>query len=144
MATFTTTAGAEALVASLNENEAFERETRWFDGSVLLESSGGQCWLKVYRGKVIDHLPFMPPLGYTFKVSGPDEAWAELVAGRRLFADLVTPGQRYFADDPELATLGVMTSDLRVEGNVMEANRLTEAVYQLAETYARTAATRSS
>lgn len=131
--------GAEALVAALNSNEEFERQTRWFDGSVLLESPNGQCWLKIYRGKIIDHMPFPPPFGFTFKLSGPDETWADLASGHRLFADLVTPGRRHFEDDPELATLGLMTSDLQLEGNLMEANRLTEALYLLAETYVHVA-----
>lgn len=140
MPAFADPALSAKLVDGLNNDSDFEHQTRWFDGSILLEAPDGQCWLKVYRGKVIDSLPFMPPLGYTFKLSGPVQAWEDMASGTRLYADLVTPGVRRFDNDPSLSTLGQMTSVMRVEGNVMEASRLTEAIHLLTETYIRTAA----
>jgi hypothetical protein len=122
----------ERFVAKLNEHADFAIATRWFDGSILLQADAAQLWLKIYNGKVIDWMPFAPPIGYTFKIGGPQWAWDQLVSGERHYADLVTPGCRHFADDPELATLGQMTSDLVVEGNTMEAVRLTEAQYTMA------------
>ncbi|GII96849.1 hypothetical protein [Sinosporangium siamense] len=123
----------EALTKQLGANARFERETRWFDGSILLESGSSRLWLKVYRGKVIDHLPFQPPIGFTFKLGGPAAAWNKLLTGERRYADLVTPGVRHFDDDPALTRLGQMTSELGIEGNLMEASRLTEAVHTLVE-----------
>ncbi|PXY17671.1 MULTISPECIES: hypothetical protein [Prauserella] len=133
MVQFDDPAFAESLVRRLDSNARFARETRWFDGSILLESDGARLWLKVYRGKVIDHLPFQPPLGYTFKLGGPGAAWASLLSGERRYADLVTPGVRHFEGDPNLERLGEMTSELGLEGNLMEASRLTEAVHTLVE-----------
>lgn len=120
---------------SLNSNPKFEQQARWFDGSILLEADDGVCWLKVYKGKVIDRLEFMPPLGYTFKLAGSNFAWEALASGDRLFADLMTPGVRHFDDDPEMTRLGEMTSEFKVEGNLMEAARLTEALHVLAADY---------
>lgn len=123
----------DRLADALNADKQFADAARWFDGSVLLESDATQLWLKIYNGRVIDTMPFTPPLGYTFKISGPAEAWQMLATGERTFADLKTPGRRYFADDPNLSTLGEMVSELSVEGNGIEANRMTEVQYLIAE-----------
>lgn len=121
------------LIDGLNGDERFALATRWFDGSILLQAGASQLWLKIYNGRVIDHLDFTPPIGYTFKIGGEPRCWEQLVTGERHYADLVTPGRRHFEDDPQLTTLGQMTSDLAVEGNTLEAYRLTEAQYLLAE-----------
>lgn len=140
MAVFADPSVGEAVVDRLNASPEFEKQTRWFDGSILLESDEGQYWLKIYRGKVIDHLPFTPPLGYTFKLSGSDRAWQMLANGERHVADLLTPGARYFDDDPEFKTLGQMIPpELKLEGNLMEASRMTEAVHAVAWAYAAVA-----
>ncbi len=123
----------DRLRDALNSDPLFADAARWFDGSILLQAGGSQRWLKIYKGEVIDHMPFTPPLGYTFKIAGPAEAWQALLNGTRTFADLKTPGRRYFEDDPDLTTLGEMVSELSVEGNGIEANRLTEAQYLIAE-----------
>lgn len=118
----------------LNGSEGFARETRWFDGSILLEAGAAQCWLKVYRGRVIDSLDFAPPLGYTFKIAGSAQGWAQLTSGDRTFADLTTPGVRYFANADEVEAADPFAApDLRIEGNVMEARRIHEALFHLAD-----------
>jgi hypothetical protein len=127
----------EALADELNANPEFVKYARWFDGSILLESGDTQCWLKVYRGKVIDHLPFMPPLGYTFKLGGSSWAWNALKSGERHFVDLLTPGKRHFERDDDFSQIGQMNPpELKLEGNLMEAGRVTEVVHLVAETYA--------
>lgn len=130
----------EGLARALNEDEAFARETRWFDGSILLEVDAGQCWLKVYRGKVIDALDFTPPLGYTFKISGSSDTWQLFTSGQRQFVDLITPGSRYFSNSEEvLQANGFAPPAIRIEGNTMEANRIHEALYPLSDCIAATA-----
>jgi len=119
------------LIDALNDDKIFELQTRWFDGSILLEAGQSQCWLKVYRGKVIDSLNYMPILGYTCKISGPPSAWQMLLDGTRCFRDLTLPGKRHFEDDPSLSQLGVMTRDIVIEGNMMEANRIIGGIYAL-------------
>jgi len=131
----------QRLVDALNANEGFGQETRWFDGSILIESDGEQCWLKVYRGRVIDVLDFTPPLGYTFKISAPAARWRQLVEGERTFADLVTPGTRYFADRAALEQAnGFAPPAIRIEGNTLEAYRIHEAIFHLGDCIAATAA----
>ena len=84
----------QRLRDALNADEEFALESRWFDGSILLESGAERCWLKIYRGQVIDHLEFIPPFGYTFKLTASPEAWRMLAEGERTFTDLATPPAR--------------------------------------------------
>ena len=124
----------DRLLARLNRHEGFAAETRWFDGSIALEADAATCWLKVYCGRVIEALGAAPPFGYTFKLRGARESWQELVSGERRFADLITPGQRRFANDPKLTTADRSAPPrIAIEGNVLEATRLHEALYHLAE-----------
>ena len=41
----------QRLVKALNANAVFVEQTRWFDGSVLLEVDADRLWLKIYNGK---------------------------------------------------------------------------------------------
>jgi hypothetical protein len=116
----------QRLRDALNADEEFALESRWFDGSILLESGAGRCWLKIYRGQVIDHLEFIPPFGYTFKLTASPEAWRMLVEGERTFTDLATPGSRHCATLEEVAAGGggYRPPELAIEGNGFEAGRL--------------------
>ena len=114
----------ERFVSALNANASFNEQAQWFDGSVLLEVGTDSLWLKIYKGKVIDHQPAVPPFGYTFKFSGSEASWKLLTSGERLWSDLTFPGKRYFADDPGLATVGTPHVEIRTEGNLLEAARL--------------------
>jgi hypothetical protein len=122
----------ERFVSALNAHPGFNEQAQWFDGSVLLEAGTALLWLKIYKGKVIDHQPNVPPFGYTFKFSGSEASWKMLISGQRLWADLTFPGKRYFDDDPALATAGTPHVEIRTEGNLLEAARLTEAMFQMA------------
>ena len=128
-------------IEAVNADSTFNAVTRWFDGSILVSDGAGQCWLKVYAGTVIDRLAFMPPLGYTFKLSAPEWAWDELVSGRT-FSDLFLGGKRRFdglddfAGDPA-RTPGTFT----IEGDLMSAHRVIGAIYAIADQYAATART---
>ena len=72
--------------------------------------------------------------GYTFKLRGTERAWQMLLSGERLWADLTFPGKRDFADDPRLSRVGEMSVEIATEGNLLEAGRLTEAMFELAYT----------
>jgi hypothetical protein len=123
----------ERLTEALNADEEFAMESRWFDGSILLESEDGLCWLKVYRGRVIDQLEFVPVFGYTFKVIGSANAWRMLVTGERMFTDLATPGSRHCEtlEDVEAGGGGYRPPELRIEGNGIEAGRMHLALLRL-------------
>ncbi|MBI5616089.1 MAG: hypothetical protein HY943_07370 [Gammaproteobacteria bacterium] len=122
------------FVKALNANERFAEQALWFDGSVLLECNSDRLWLKIYKGQVIDLQTAVPPFGYTFKFSGPEAAWKALTSGKRLWADLTFPGTRNFENDPKLETAGAFHVDIATEGNMLEASRLTEAMFELAYT----------
>ncbi len=130
------------FVKALNANSAFVEQTRWFDGSVLLEVDSDRLWLKIYCGRVIDHRSAVPPFGYTFKFSGNEKAWKYLLSGKRRWADLTFPGKRYFDDDPKMKRLGELSVEIATEGNLLEAGRMTEAMFELAYTLQATAAKR--
>lgn len=128
----------QQLVDAINTDK-FAEEATWFDGSILLDDGYGHVWLKVYRGKVIDHLPFTPPLGYTFKVSGPRGPWDELVDGAK-FTDLALAGlRRYNGVETVVDGLNMTPAPISIEGNTMEAFRIMEAIYLIASAYAVTA-----
>lgn len=133
------TALQQRFVDALNANAAFNTQAYAFDGSVLLQVDSDNLWLKIYKGRVIDFEPTVPAFGYTFKFSGDAAAWQLLLDGKRRWADLTFPGTRYFADDPDLATVGQAHVDIATEGNLLEAARLTEAMFLLAYTLRDTA-----
>ncbi|MGR8947543.1 MAG: hypothetical protein ACU84Q_05810 [Gammaproteobacteria bacterium] len=124
----------KAFVEALNKNEAFNTQALMFDGSVLLEVDADQLWLKIYKGKVIDHETQIPAFGYTFKFSGSEKSWQYLISGDKRWADLTFPGKRYFDDDPQLERVGELSVDIATEGNLLEAGRLTEAMFEMAYT----------
>lgn len=122
------------FVAALNANAAFALQAQVFDGAIQLEVDSDILWLKIYKGQVIDHQTQVSPFGYTFKLCGAESAWRLLLNGTRLWADLTFPGKRDFADDPGLTRVGEMSSLIHIEGNLLEAGRLTEATFELAYT----------
>jgi hypothetical protein len=133
------TALQQRFVEALNANEAFKTQAMAFDGSVLLQVDDDNLWLKIYKGQVIDHEPAASAFGYTFKFRGSAAAWQLLLDGKRRWADLTYPGTRYFADDPQLETVGQHHVEIATEGNLLEAARLTEAMFLLAYTLRDTA-----
>lgn len=122
----------ERFVSALNAHSGFNEQAQWFDGSVLLEVGSDLLWLKIYKGKVIDHQQAAPPFGYTFKFSGSEASWKLLTGAQRQWADLTFPGKRYFDDDPELSAAGAPEVEIRTEGNLLEAGRLAEAMFLMA------------
>ena len=128
------------LVDALNANPAFVTQAQAFDGAVQLEVDNDCLWLKIYKGRVIDHQASPSIFGYTFKLCGSERAWRLLLSGERQWADLTFPGKRDFSDDPKLARVGEMSVDIATEGNLIEAGRLTEAMFELAYTLRAVAA----
>ena len=122
------------LVDALNANNAFVTQAHAFDGAVQLEVGNDCLWLKIYKGRVIDHQAQPSIFGYTFKLRGTESAWGMLLSGERLWADLTFPGKRDFSDDPGLRRVGEMSVAIATEGNLIEAGRLTEAMFELAYT----------
>ena len=129
----------QRFIDALNGNEDFQTQAQAFDGSILIQVDADQLWLKIYKGRVIDHEQFAPVFGYTFKLSGTQASWRLLIDGKRRWADLTVAGKRHFDDDPTLKTLDPDYLEISTEGNLLEAARLTEATYLLAYTLRDTA-----
>jgi len=132
----------DRFLEALAADPEFEAEARWFDGSILLGTSDEQLWVKIYRGKAIDTLEFVPVFGYTFKLSGADAAWEMLGNGERTYTDLISAGSRYLDStddaDIEAAGGGYRPPELAIEGNGVEAGRMHIATMHLARAFAKT------
>jgi hypothetical protein len=131
----------DRFLEALAADPEFEAEARWFDGSILIGIDTEIVWLKVYRGKVIDVLEFVPVFGYTFKLSGSAAAWEMLGSGERTFTDLISAGSRHLGsvEAAEAAGGGYRPPELAIEGNGVEAGRMHIATMHLARAFARTA-----
>jgi hypothetical protein len=131
----------DRFLEALAGDPEFEAEARWFDGSILIGTSDEQLWVKIYRGKAIDTLEFVPVFGYTFKLSGADAAWEMLGSGERTFTDLISAGSRHLGsvEAAEAAGGGYRPPELAIEGNGVEAGRMHIATMHLARAFARTA-----
>lgn len=129
-------------IAAVNGDSRFNDATEWFDGSVLFDDASARCWLKIYNGRIIDRLPHMPPIGYTFKLSAPVWGWDELAAGRP-FTDLLMGGKRRFACPDDIVDGANMTPGIfSLEGDLMSAFRIIEAIYLLSDHYKAAATSR--
>jgi hypothetical protein len=131
----------ERFLEALADDAEFEAEARWFDGSILVDIEGDRLWLKIYRGRVIDTLEFVPVFGYTFKISGSRAAWTMLGTGERTFTDLISAGSRYLdtVEEIEAAGAGYRPPELAIEGNGIEAGRMHIATMHLSRALAETA-----
>jgi hypothetical protein len=131
----------DRFLEALAADPEFEAEARWFDGSILLGVGAEALWVKIYRGKAIDTLEFVPVFGYTFKLSGADAAWEMLGNGERTYTDLISAGSRHLGSvaAAEAAGGGYRPPELAIEGNGVEAGRMHIATLHLARAFARTA-----
>ncbi|MBS1893858.1 MAG: hypothetical protein JST59_21380 [Actinobacteria bacterium] len=130
----------DRFLEALAADPEFEAEARWFDGSILLGVGDQILWVKIYRGKAIDTLEFVPVFGYTFKLSGSDAAWEMLGNGERTYTDLISAGSRYLGtmEEIEAAGGGYRPPELAIEGNGVEAGRMHIATMHLAWALAST------
>lgn len=116
----------EAFVAALNADEDFNNEMLWFDGSVAVVVGADTLWLKVYRGKVIDHIEFVPLFGATISLTGSADAWHKLISGELTFSDAISAGSRHLTSyaDPFAEGGGYRPSEIAISGNGIEAGRV--------------------
>lgn len=104
------------LEERLNGSSDFQSGARWFDGSVLLGMGDEILWLKIYDGRVIDHKPYLTPLGFTFALKAPEAIWRALLQEDR---------------NEILSYTG--SKKILVEGNLLEFMRLTKTVIALVD-----------
>ena len=108
-----------AVCEELNRSPRFATVTKWSDVKVLLGIGSQRYWLKLYGGKVIDTMEYLPltnPLGWDYMIVGELDAWEALRAsgpGSNAGAALLNQGR------------------IAVDGNMLEANRMFESTLLL-------------
>ena len=109
----------ESLISTLNQDKNFEHASRWSDVKVLLRFGEQQYWLKLYGGKVIDHMAYYPmanPLGWDYSISATLDTWHSLRDKSQAGGYLLDSGK------------------ISVDGNLMQANRLYESTHIIVST----------
>ncbi len=113
---FPSKAFVDRLVSTLNDDVAFAAASRWSDVKVLLRFGDDSYWMKLYGGRIIDHMAYFPmanPLGWDYAISAPLVTWQSLRDGRRALGHLLDRGE------------------IAVDGNLLQANRLYESTHLL-------------
>ncbi|WP_226043239.1 hypothetical protein [Natrinema sp. DC36] len=108
----------EEIQQRCNEDEHFNRVSEWSDVNVVLEVGDERYWLKLYGGEIIDTMPYEPmsnPLGYDIILSGSRDAWKAVNDAEMPFWNAYSTGE------------------ITIDGNIMEANRMHEALVRMAE-----------
>ena len=101
-----------------NEDEQFNRAAEWSDVNVVLEVGEEKYWLKLYGGEIIETMEYEPmsnPLGYDIKLSGSVDAWTAVNDAQMPFWEAYSTGK------------------IAIEGNLLEANRMHEALVRMTE-----------
>ena len=99
-----------STVASVNDDESFQRAAEHFDGSIALEIGETTVWLKLYRGAIIDTESYVPRFGATFRLTGEAADWQRLANRELSFS--------------QASYQGIISSS----GDKLEANRMREAI----------------
>ncbi len=111
----------ETLQTQLNESDEFAAVSKWSDVKVLLCLGGERYWLKLYGGKVIDVMEYLPltnPLGWDYRIAADLETWEEL-------------RQSGAAGRSNAGAAFLNTGRIEVDGNMLHANRMIESTYLL-------------
>jgi hypothetical protein len=119
MADFPSLEFVQALQKRCNESEQFRKATEWSDVNVVLAFGDQRYWLKLYRGQSLDPMEYRPlsnAYGYDVLVSGQMDGWRDLLEGKMKFWGPLSQGR------------------ITIEGNLLEANRIHEAIYIMGET----------
>jgi hypothetical protein len=107
----------KALQTKLNADSAFFTASKWSDVKVLLCFGNKRYWLKLYGGKVIDVMEYLPnPLGWDYMITASIENWEALREKRKPVGELINYGH------------------IVIDGNVIQANRMYESSYIILET----------
>lgn len=101
-----------------NGDEQFNEAAEWSDVNVVLEAGDERFWLKLYGGEIIDTMRYEPmsnPLGYDVIISGSADTWQQI----------------YDAEMPFWQAYS--TGEITIDGNLLKANRIHEAIVRMAE-----------
>ncbi len=103
----------EALQKKCNANPDFNTATMWSDVKIVIAFGDKRYWLKLYKGKIIDLMEYLPmknALGYDIIVSGALDAWKAVHDGKKVFWEQYNFGR------------------ILIDGNLLECNRMHEAI----------------
>lgn len=116
----------DALIDALHADETFATEMLWFDGSVAVVVGEETLWLKIYRGKVIEAMEYVPVFGATISLTGTRDAWGKFVREELTFSDAISAGSRHLAsyEDPFAEGGGYRPPEIAISGNGIEAGRV--------------------
>lgn len=113
-----------------NGNAEFAAGAEWLDCKLLLRVGAAEWWFKLYRGRVIDAMPYAVTthrLGYDVVVSAPRAAWARIAERSSAFARehamglLHVDGERVEADRSYRALVALGDQVVRSVGLPEEA-----------------------
>lgn len=113
----------EGVQERCNEDDHFHEAAEWSDVNLVIEVGEERYWLKLYGGEVIDAMKYEPmsnALGYDIIVSGSREAWRPIVDGEDTFWKAYSNGE------------------ITIDGDLLEANRMHEAIVRITELMAET------
>jgi hypothetical protein len=103
----------EALQKKCNAFPDFNTATMWSDVKIVFAFGDKRYWLKLYRGKIIDLMEYLPmknALGYDIIVSGPVDVWKTVHESKKTFWEPLDFGH------------------ITIDGNMLECNRMHEAI----------------
>ncbi len=116
--TFPSMDWARALQDRCNSNANFRTASTWSDVKVVFAFGPHRYWFKFFRGRIIDLMDYQPlsnPLGYDIVVTGTVEAWNKIISKHNVLWQLV------------------LTGEIAIDGNMLEANRMNEALCVIAD-----------
>jgi hypothetical protein len=120
VSTFPSLQYVQELQDHCNNLQTFQEAAEWADLNLLIAFGDERYWLKLYRGKIIDVMEYLPmtnALGYTVIVHGGVDAWREVMDGQKSWALL-------------------STGRILIEGDLMKANQMHEALCLIIESVA--------
>jgi len=103
----------QTLQKRCNAHPDFNTATMWADVKIVIAFGDKRYWLKLYRGKIIDLMEYLPmknALGYDILVSGALDVWETVHARKKVFWEPLDFGQ------------------IVIDGNLIECNRMHEAI----------------
>ncbi len=110
---FPSLAWIESLQEKCNSDTKFNRAAAWADTKLVLSIGPSRYYLKLYRGKIIDvmdYVPFSNALGYDILLQAEVDVWQKVLRKENPFLQLA------------------FLNEIERDGNILECNRLHEAL----------------
>lgn len=106
----------QAVASELTKDEFFIREAAWADCGVTVSRGRRACWLKIYKGRIIDVEPGRGTFGYVVELVASEAGWDRLAML-----------------DRSRLEVGLQQRTLNISGNQLEIARLWGALAALVD-----------